>query len=228
MHLDASEILDAAMSICECLKGDHFDLQARIHCLSAVLKFELGISGRVEGLAGLQKSLRLRQQTIVCCADEVKRKDVLLFANALNDYGCALVDLESYEEAEPFFARSLEIKQQCGSENDIPFEFAESYKNIALVRTAQGRFAEAVELISRATELSESANGWRNTATLVFAFMKACICFRSGDQGNAIKTMERVHGESAGLLGEMANHTLNSRYVLGAFFHETGDTAQAK
>src|SRR5436190_8597875 len=43
MHSDASRVLKTAGSICESLKDDNFDLQARIHCLSAILNCELGI-----------------------------------------------------------------------------------------------------------------------------------------------------------------------------------------
>ncbi|KAF8846862.1 hypothetical protein BDZ45DRAFT_682260 [Acephala macrosclerotiorum] len=61
---------------------------------------------------------------------------------------------EDYAAAEGCFERSLEIKR-LWPEKDIPFEFAETLKNMSLVRLLQKRSKDALELARHAVKLME-------------------------------------------------------------------------
>ena len=60
-------------------------------------------------------------------------------ANGLNILGCCYLHLSRYVEAEPLFRQSMVIKKEWKRPEDdsMAYEFAESYKNIAIVSAAQ-------------------------------------------------------------------------------------------
>ncbi len=75
----------------------------------------------------------------------------------LNDFAVALSEAASYEEAEPLYKRSLEIKEKVlGAEHP---SVATTLSNLAELYKAQGRYEEAEPLYKRSLEISEKVLG---------------------------------------------------------------------
>ncbi|KAI4117361.1 MAG: hypothetical protein LQ345_002399 [Seirophora villosa] len=79
---------------------------------------------------------------------DITAESEIPLANGLNNLGCCYLHLSRYDEAESILLESLKIREREKWRNDeaMSYEFAESWKNIAAVRAAQGDFDEALRL----------------------------------------------------------------------------------
>lgn len=78
-----------------------------------------------------------------------------------------MLECSCFAQAETYLQKSLDItrKQGITERGEASFNYAENSKNLALVRIADGKLAEAVELASRA---AENRTIQHSAATLAF------------------------------------------------------------
>lgn len=109
-------------------------------------------------------------------------KSFIQVSNALNNVTCcAYFHFERFSDAHPLLQESLELKKKWSSIEKLPYEFAESYKNLALVSLAAGEHAKAKKLAEQSVELVKTALGEDNSSFQFFKFIHACIVFLCGD-----------------------------------------------
>ena len=133
------------------------------------------------------------------------------------------LEREAYHRAEEYFQKSLALKRRW-AENDIPFEYAETFKNLSWVRLSQGHFQEAVSLVAYATGLAESAEdmGPESAATQTFRFAQSWVLFNAGQVDRALSLMLQTLQARSKLFGKSDPHTLDCYYGVGTMYHHKG------
>lgn len=195
---------------------------------------ELGISGRKEGLVEALECWELRQQYLgqLTSAEEMTQENCLLVANSWNDIACCMMEYGCYNKAEAWMAKSLEVKHKHKS--GIPesgmafFNFAENYKNLAIIRTSQNRHDEAVTLSRKAALLIEKHTDAENAVTLSFRFHLAYALYQAGSFQEALEVHEQVRQMRAQVFGPYNVHTLNSYYACAVVLQALDQAAEAE
>ena len=191
---------------------------SKVSTILGVLSQEIGITGRKRGLDRCIKSLALRQQHMAKLEQNnisAAESDCLLLGNAWNDVACSMLELSSYKQAEEYLEHSIRIKREnkLTDTGRAYFNFAENYKNLALVRIAQGWVKDATDLTSRAVKLIELGEGPKSASVQSFRFHHAYACFYAGDLLDAWNQHEKVRKSREDILGLAEVHTLNSYYA---------------
>jgi len=173
--------------------------------------------------------LELRKQKFLFTPlEEVTVVDTLLFANGFNDFGCALIHSEIYSKAEEHFLRAFNIKQSVGDEKSHPVEFAEAYKNLAIVRLAEGNSSEATSLMTQALKLVESEYVEETVIIQQDRFHLVLIVCNSGQYDLALEKRLGILRIRVELFGEKGLPTLNSFYALGMIYYVLGNYTLAE
>ncbi|KAE8336179.1 hypothetical protein BDV24DRAFT_168522 [Aspergillus arachidicola] len=224
--------LELAEKIHETQAWDDLIEHSKVATILGVLSQEIGISGRQQGLDRCKRSLALRDRHIAHLRDqkiEPSLDEMLLFANAFNDVACSLLEYACYDQAEVFLDRSIGIKcsLQLPENGTAFFNFAENFKNLAIVRLAQKRPDEAMRLIKRATALMEANAGVHAATTQSFLFHRANILHCTGKHADALLAHESVLQARIKIFGEQA-HTLNSYFACGLAYRALGDLKNAR
>ncbi|KAE8136798.1 hypothetical protein BDV38DRAFT_283736 [Aspergillus pseudotamarii] len=224
--------LELAEKIYETQTWDDLIEHSKVATILGVLSQEIGISGRQQGLDRCRKSLALRKRHMANLRNQnipPSRDEKLLFANAFNDVACSLLEYACYNQAKGYLDESISIK--CSL--DLPengtafFNFAENFKNLAIVRLAQKQPDEAMRLIERATTLMEANVGVHAATTQSFLFHRANILYCTGKYANALDAHESVLQARMEIFGERA-HTLNSYFACGLAYRALGDLKNAR
>jgi hypothetical protein len=210
--------LELAESIYERQGGVDLIEKSKVLTLLGVLSQEVGLSGRKKGLDRIAKSLVLRRRyfkEIELAVSRVSYIENLLLANAWNDLACSMLEHSSYGQAEIYLKMSIDLKVgwNMPETGDAFFNYAENYKNLAIVRIAQRRFQEAVNLTTRAVELMERGFGCQGAAVQAFRFHRAYAIYYSGDLSSALEAHQAVREARVRIFGQDEVHTLNSYYA---------------
>lgn len=200
--------LELAESIYQAYPSWNLMQQSMVSTILGVLRQEIGISGRKRGLDRCAKSLTLRREYIdLTRSKQIKPTESqwLLLANAWNDVACSMLEYGNNTQAEEYLQQSLDIKRNMGSREDGPafLNFAENYKNLSLVRIAQGLHDDAQELTSRATRLIKCGYSGDSATAQAFKFHQAYALFHAGklDEAyqmhyEAFQARERIFGQT--------------------------------
>jgi tetratricopeptide (TPR) repeat protein len=217
-------MLRTANQICESLSKESLgSIHADTLTLIACLLVDAGLSQRLEGKSSFERVLGLRTQKFLSTPlEEVSEVDTLLFANGFNDFGCALIHSEMYSEAEGHFLRALNIKKSVGDERSHPVEFAEAYKNLAIVRLAEGNSSVAISLMTQALKLVKSEYDENTAIIQQNRFHLAAILCNSGQYDEALEESLSILRIRVELFGEKGLPTLNSFYALGMMYYLLG------
>ncbi|KAE8310660.1 hypothetical protein BDV41DRAFT_383747 [Aspergillus transmontanensis] len=224
--------LQLAEKIHETQTWDDLIEHSKVATILGVLSQEIGISGRQQGLDRCKKSLALRKRHIAHLRDQKiipSLDEMLLFANAFNDVACSLLEYACYDQAERFLDNSIGIKRslQLPENGTAFFNFAENFKNLALVRLAQKQPDEAMRLIERATALMEANAGIHAATTQSFLFHRANILYCTGKHADALDAHQSVLQARIAIFGQQA-HTLNSYFACGIAYRTLGDLKNAR
>lgn len=212
-------VLETAERICLQDENKHLRrLRANIGVALGSLLNTVGISELQRAVMLFDEILTLRQEHIAELPLPLSREDQLLLSNAWNDKGWMCLEREDYFAAEVPFEKSLEIKRQW-PEQDIPFEFAETLKNLAFVRLAQKRSRSAIELASHALDLVEGDQDSGSATVQKFRLRKAEMLANSGQIKEAIKIVDKVAAERAHLYRPYHPSNLDVYYIRGILFH---------
>ncbi|KAI9735121.1 MAG: hypothetical protein M1834_001709 [Cirrosporium novae-zelandiae] len=223
------ETLELAERICENLSSAEDVMeQSMIFTIIGVLSEEVGISGRQKGLNRCTKSLVFRRHHVESNESAGPEERVLL-SNAWNDVACGLIEHESYDQAEAYIQRSLAVKNEIPMVEDgvAYFCYAENYKNLSIIRRAQNRLSEAVEISAQAVRLIEDGTGTECASVWALRHHKACAIFQNGDIEGALKLHEQVLKGRMEIFGEHQVHTLNSAYACAVAYQTLGNFIKA-
>lgn len=227
---EGMKILDTADKICRLPENLHLRrLRANIGVAIGSLLNDVGISVRDRATQLFDDILVLRQETIAELPKPHSRSDQLLLSNGWNDKGWMCMEREDYAAAEECYENSLAIKRQW-AEKEIPFEFAETLKNIAVVRLAQKRSQDALNLVLHATKLSEDdpEMGPDSAAAQKFRVHVAEVMANSGMIQEALDITEKVAVARQKLYGPHHPYNLDVCYMRGALYSHEGRLLDAK
>ncbi|KAL4900328.1 hypothetical protein BDW74DRAFT_96393 [Aspergillus multicolor] len=180
---------------------------------------EQGLSRRKDGLSEALAAWELRETYLKSSALPIKsmpKENCLLIGNAWNDIACCMLEYSCFDKVGGCLERSLQIKRDRGiSENDelAYFNFAENYKTLAILMTAQGRHQEAISLSRRAVSLIEKYEHPESAVTQSFRFHLAYALYQSGKLKESFRMHERIRQVRIHVFGPQNVHTLNSYYA---------------
>lgn len=106
------------------------------------------------------------------------------------------------------------MKDGLASERPIPpFEYAESKKNLAIVRLGQGNGEEAVSLSQEAVNLLQKGDSHCSAYSL-FRFIHGICLMNMGMAAEALRIFEEVYTLCLATFGKAGMHTRNSLYAI--------------
>lgn len=210
-------------------------LYANICAIAGAVYSEIGLSGRALALQKCERALELRRLRIQHLEEEAKNGGVditeidgILLANAYNDMGVLNMQYERFGAAASFFAQSLEIKRKWTSEEASPALFGESYKNISVVRLAQGRKEEAAELATKSLELHGKGMNEMTFTWQKVKFILAWVTCYAGDTKRALQIHKEVLKARIQIIGQGHRRTRDSMYMIGEIYRLKGQYAKAE
>jgi tetratricopeptide (TPR) repeat protein len=194
--------------------GSVAELQATILQISwGIIATTQGLAGRQKSMENITKVLRLRRESYAKMplgCDKTFWSRVLL-ANAHNDMACQFLDSEQYSEAEAHLQTSLEMKDGLASERPIPpFLYAESKKNLAIVRLGQGKGKEVMSLSQEAVNLLQKEDSHYS----LVRFIHGTCLMNMGTTAEALMIFEEVYTLCLATFGKAGMHTRNSLYAI--------------
>lgn len=193
--------------------GSVAELQATILQISwGIIATTQGLAGRQKSMENIKKVLRLRESyaRMPHGCDKTFWSRVLL-ANAHNDMACQFLDSEQYSEAEAHLQTSLEMKDRLASERSIPpFLYAESKKNLAIVRLGQGKGEEVASLSQEAVNLLQKEDSHYS----LVRFIHGTCLMNMGTTAEALRILEEVYTLCLATFGKAGMHTRNSLYAI--------------
>ena len=205
--------------------GKPLALKASILFRQCSVEIEGGYNGILKAIPKYLEAINIQRQVL----DEMERNGSdrtaeveIPLANGLNNLGCCYMHLCRYDEAETLFQQSLDIKtKKAWSKNDsMAYAFAESYKNIAIVRAAQNRIQEALRMSLDSVKIMEKYMDLKSSRTYFFWFIYACILFDASDAKSALDLHLEILEARRRILGEAHNYTASSYYMAGyTYYH---------
>ncbi|KAL9038794.1 MAG: hypothetical protein Q9180_002917 [Flavoplaca navasiana] len=235
MNQSAERVLQLANDVCDkgATPGKPLALRASILFRQCSVEIDAGYSGIKRAIPKFREAISVQQKVLKEMqrdGEDITAEYEIPLANGLNNLGCCYLHLSQYEEAEPLFQESLEIKKQekWGKTESMAYEFAESSKNIAIVRAAQGDLDEALRLSQESVELVGACMGPESSRTYFFLFMRACIMIDSGATEAALSLHLTILHARKKLLGEAHNYTASSYYMVGYTYHRLCDLPKAR
>ena len=223
----AGQVLRLASVLCDGSVPTSKPLALRASVLFRQCSVEIdeGYNGILRAIPKFTTAINIQRDVL----DEMKRNGADLtaeveipLANGLNNLGCCYLHLSQYAEAEPLFQQSLEIKRRDKWSNDgsMAYEFAESYKNIAIVRAAQDQIQEALKMSLESVRIMTEYTDSKSSRTYFFRFIYACILFDSGAIESALDIHLEILEARRKILGEAHNYTASSYYMTGyTYYH---------
>lgn len=219
--------LKTALRVHELTKEEHLIEESKVYTLLAGIYLELGTSERMAAVDLCLKSWHLRDRYVRFCTKKgiaLTEEEVVLFGNSWNDIACLLLEHGCYEGVEIALQKSLDVKRDRRIPEDAwaAFHYAENHKNLGILRTAEGKHEEAIELSAEATRLIEQGMGGDGPAAQSFRFHFAWALYQGGKLDEALEEHDWVRKARAKTSGEKAVHTLNSYYACAVVLHSLG------
>jgi tetratricopeptide (TPR) repeat protein len=226
---DGMLLLDTAERILDDLKYDqNARIRAHILAIGALVRDNIGISKKREGLMKREKALEIRQW-IVDHIKPVSRTDEILLYNAMSDLAESHLHNYDHSKASALIQQCRDKYEEWGTEEEYPFEFSKYYHNMAAVMVLQRRFDEAIKLCERALDLTEKVHPvGQGPRWIEFRYNLACYLLQAGDKQGSLKMHKDVKRRREELTGESSYVSLQSCYTIGSIYHHLGDLATAE
>lgn len=235
LNKSAEQVLQLAEKLCD---GDSppsrpLTLRASILFRQCSVEIDAGYSGVLRAIPKFKAATKIQHDALEemkQCGAEITAEHEIPLANGLNNLGCCYLHLSRYDEAEPLFQESLNIKRRKKwSNNDsMVYEFAESCKNMGIVRAAQNRIDEALEKSLESVRLIAQYTEPKSSRTYFFRFIYACILFDSGNIEQALVLHLEILKARRDILGEAHNYTASSYYMAGFTYYHLGKFSEAE
>jgi tetratricopeptide (TPR) repeat protein len=228
MTQDGLRLLESAENILNRLSYDpHARLRADIHAIAGIIRDNVGISKKLEGLQQRLKALEIRKWIVDNTQGHVAKEDEVLLYNAMNDVAESWLQSYQYSKAAVLIEECRKQYQKWGTEEEYPFEYAKYYRNIGTVRMLQRRFDEAIECTQRALDLTQKDTGI-GPRYLSYLYDMGCHVLQAGDKKKALELHLKVEELREEICGEYNDVTLQSCYTVGAMYHHLADMDQAE
>lgn len=235
LNESAEQVLRLASALCDgsIPAGKPLALRASILFRQCSVEIDEGYNGILRAIPKFTTATNIQRDVLA----EMKRNGADLtaefeipLANGLNNLGCCYLHLSRYAEAEPLFQQSLEIKkgEKWSKDDSMAYEFAESYKNIAIVRAAQNQIQDALKMSLESVSLIEGYTDPKSSRTYFFRFIYACILFDSGAIESALNIHLEILEARREILGEAHNYTASSYYMTGYTYYHLGRFQEAE
>ncbi|KAJ3534578.1 hypothetical protein NM208_g7479 [Fusarium decemcellulare] len=219
MTSDAISILEVGESVCDVLA--HHEainlVHADICAIAGALHEDVGLSGRAIALEKCEKALELRQQRIRMLEEKGESAvpaSILQLANAWNDVGVVKLAYGEFEEALTYFTESLRLKRERTKEDDIPWHYGETYKNLALVKLYQGDVTGAERMARRSCELCCRDRPEQDASAQIARSILGTVLMNANKLDEALGVHQDVYETRKEMFGETSMHTKNSLYSI--------------
>ncbi|MCJ1394890.1 hypothetical protein MMC18_007770 [Xylographa bjoerkii] len=226
LNQSAEQVLELAAKICDgnMPPDKPLALRASILFRQCSVEIDAGYSGILRAIPKFKVAIDIQHKVLEALSSagqEPTAEDEIPLANGLNNLGCCYLHLTRYEEAESLFQESLSIKEneKWSNHGSMSYEFAESNKNIAIIRASQGRIEEALKLSLQSVTTMKSFAGSDSSRTYFFRFIYACILFDSGAIEQALLLHLEILEARKRLLSETHNYTASSYYMVGFTYY---------
>ena len=234
LNKPAEQVLGLALDLCDANEpsSNLLALRASIMFRQCSVEIDGGYSGVLSAIPKYKAAIKIQRELlrrIKQHGEELTADVVLPLANGLNNLGCCYMHLSHYAVAEILFRQALVIKQEkWSSDASTAIEFAEGYKNIAVVRASQNQIQEALRMSDQSVKLMEEYAGPKSSRTYFFRFIYACILFDSGAVEPALNNHLEILEARRSILGETHNYTASSYYMAGFTYYHLGRYHKAK
>jgi hypothetical protein len=227
------QVLGTANEVCDRLESKDLPetkrLQANVLAYAAGFHWKAGgITTRQEAHEWGRKIVELREAYVNSVGlEHVNLQDYLLLSNAYNDFGLQLIDEQDYDKAESYVLRSLQMKQ--ARSGDIPsFELSASKACLGIVRAAQHRSDEALQLCAEATRAVAEEEGNDSVSAQSFKFDEAMIMASIGKEKESQALLKEILDFQMPLLSESNSSVLNTRFALAYVSFRLGNCSSAR
>jgi tetratricopeptide (TPR) repeat protein len=228
----AGEILQAGEDVCTLLTDlpETIPIYANLCAIGGAVQGEIGFSGRAMAREKCERALQLRKQRVkqMEASGSLQVNDVMLLAMAWNDVGVVKIQSCEYDAALTDLEESLRLRRRYAVEDDHPWHFGETFKNLAFVRSYQGRLDEAEDLAHRACELCSRGMGEKSAATLKAQFIEATILWNSNKIKEALNMHKSIYRARDEVFGSKHMLTKDSLYSLGEISRLRGKMEKAE
>jgi tetratricopeptide (TPR) repeat protein len=230
------ELMKSAESVLGSLSVEKFQLlRADIHVIISLLLQDSGLVHIGECHDRIKTALDIRRgYSDNCDALTYTRNDEVLLYNAWSDYGCVLLQINMFEEAQSIFERCFRKYQDWGNTDFIPYEYAKYYHHVAFCLMFRGSADEAVASAEKSLHYVERATG-KSAAYYRWKFDLACLLLqhpkllRSNSwQSRTVDMLKDILDARLLLHGKFAFLTLESYYALGATLSYLGNLLDAE
>ena len=228
MTNEGLRLLRSSEAILDKLDSDESQLRANIHIIIALLLQDDGITQIAESKERIWKALQIRKDHAnqTRSEDFTRNQDILLH-NAWSDYGCVLLQYNTYEEAERIFAQCLTKYREWGTEEEIPYEYYKFNHHTSFCRLYHKDFLKAIELAEESIRCITLATG-QSSATYKTKFDLACVILQSGDVPRSLDLHKEILESRLRQHGKFSFLTLNSYYAVGALSAYSGNLSDAE
>ncbi|KAJ3531246.1 hypothetical protein NM208_g8962 [Fusarium decemcellulare] len=179
----------------------------------------------------LALELRKRRIQQLEQSGHVASDNAILLANAWNDVSVVRIQNEEFKEAVPCLKESLRLKNKWELEDNIPWHFSETYKNLAFTHLSRGEFKKAREFTNRSYNLYSRSIAEKSAATQKAKFILATILLNYGDIEEALKLHKKILLARQEIFSKAPGLTKDSLYNVGEIYRQQGgklEKAEAK
>ena len=235
LNKPAEQLLRLALDLCDANKPTSNVLTLRVSILFRQCSVEIdgGYCGILSAIPKYKAAINIQRELLGRMkqnGDELTADVELPLANGLNNLGCCYLHLSHYDVAEGLFRQALDIKmkEKWSRDASMALEFAEGYKNIAIVRASQNQVQEALRMSDQSVKIMAKYTGSESSRTYLFRFIYACILFDSGAVEPALNDHLEILEARRRILGEAHNYTASSYYMAGFTYYHLGRYQKAK
>lgn len=197
-------------------------LRATILFQQCSVEINAGYSGIVRAIPKFEAANKIQQAAL----EEMDRDGVEIrveheipLANGLNNLGCCYLHLSRLR---------IKEKKKWSHNKSMVYEFAESYKNMAIIRVAQNEINQALEITLKSVNPITHDTGAKSSRTYFFRFIYACILFESGDLESALRDHLEILLARKKILSEAHNYTASSCYMSGFTYYHLQKFSEAE
>ncbi|KAI0808735.1 hypothetical protein GGR55DRAFT_679954 [Xylaria sp. FL0064] len=230
---EALEILTTGEQVCDALLSleDIKPVYADICAIAGAVHKENGLSGRALALEACEKGLRLRQEKLRALKESGQTDIVhaeLQLANAWNDIGVVKLAYDDFDAALPCFMESQILKQRHKMEQDMPWNYGELYKNLALTKLSLGDIVGAEEDARRSCELCSFGQPKKDASVQTARSIRGIILMSVKKTEEAHRLLKGVYHARKEILGETNFHTIDSLYLVAELYRIRGKLDKAE
>lgn len=230
---DAVAVLSMGERVCGVLS--HLEeinpVHADICAIAGSVHETIGLSRRATALEQCEMGLKLREERIKLLegrGETLSSSSILQLSNAWNDVGGVKLSYGNFDEALPYFIESNRLKRKHATEDDLPWHYGETYKNLAIVKLHQGDAEGAEEDSRRSCELCCQGRIENDASTQKARSILGVVLMNIDKTDEALRLHRGVYRIRNEIRGATNLHTSNSLYLVAELYRLKGNLAKAE